>query len=441
MGKRVSNNSRDMKICIIGAGIAGLKSAHKLKKLGYNNITIFESSDQVGGKIRSVEMDGRIYELGAIFIPKGSSTIENLVKEYNIKLTKYKRDLFFYSKGKQVSQMKCLRNNSGFFELMKCMFNVIGFGIKFFKYMKCIDKPGFTKIDPELYKNFQSYLEKNKVGLFTEIAEPLSFVYCYGYLNSTPAFYFLKLFQIGISFLIKDMLNSSLGFRFRLLPMFDNGYQNFLKKIASEFNVKLNSRVTEIRRDDNGDSCKIHVTSNEKTETFDNVIISSMPFDTLKFLDANEKEKELFSRIKYWYYQETLFRGDFDLRGAGLVMEKSFHKETKGFPSILSNFHMDNNIYLVYQMHDGTLSEDELKKKVYEMADILKARIDEIVLSMRIPYFPHYVEKDLVELDPYNKLEDMQGENGTYYVGCLLNFEGSNWSAEYADQLLEKHFS
>ena len=232
MGSRESGNSRDMKICIIGGGIAGLKSAHKLKKLGYNNVTIYEGSDQVGGKIRSIEMDGRIYELGAIFIPKGSKTIEGLVKEYNVKLTKSKRDVFFYSKGKQVSQMKCLRNNSSFFELMKCMFHVIGFGIKVFKYMKCIDKPGFTKVDPELYVNFQSYMEKNKVDLFAEVSEPLSFVYCYGYLNSTPAFYFLKLFQIGFSFLIKDMLNSSLGFKFRLLPMFDEGYQNFLKKIS-----------------------------------------------------------------------------------------------------------------------------------------------------------------------------------------------------------------
>ena len=96
---------------------------------------------------------------------------------------------------------------------------------------------------------------------------------------------------------------------------------------------------------------------------------------------------------------------------------------------------------MVYQMHDGTLTEEELKEKIYDMAEKLKVQIDEIVVSLRIPYFPHYVEKDLIELDPYNKLENMQGENGTYYVGSLLNFEGSNWSAEYADQLLEKHFS
>ncbi len=432
---------KDTKIAIIGAGISGIKSAHTLKKLGYNNITIIESNDRVGGKIHSYEKDGYIYELGAIFIPKGSSTIEGLLKEFNYKLTKYKKNVFFYSKGKQVSQLRCLRNNTSFPELMKCMFNIFKFGAKFFKYLKCIEKPGFTKLDPDIYEDFQGFLEKNKVGLFAEIAEPLSFVYCYGYLNSTPTFYYLKLFQIGIGFLIKDMLNSSLGFNFRLLPMFDKGYQHFLEMIASDFNIKFNSKITQVKREKDGDSFKINITANGETETFDRVIITSMPVDTMKFLDMNEKENELFSKVKYWYYHECLIYGDFNLKGAGLILEKSYHKNRKGFPSVVSNFNPNHNIYQTYQMHDGSVSEEDMKKYLYDMADELGGRVDEIILNKHITYFPHYVEKDLRELQPFIRLENMQGENGTYFAGSLLNFEGSNWSAEYADQMLREHFN
>ena len=42
-----------MKIGIIGAGLAGLSCAVYLKKNGMEDITIFESSDQVGGKLRT----------------------------------------------------------------------------------------------------------------------------------------------------------------------------------------------------------------------------------------------------------------------------------------------------------------------------------------------------------------------------------------------------
>lgn len=430
----------EQKIAIIGAGISGLKAAHTLKKLGYSNITIYEAADQVGGKIRSYKRDGYIYELGAIFIPRGSTTIENLVKEYDYSLTKYKRNVFFYSRGKQVSHLRCLLNNTGFIELMKCLFHVLGFTFKFIKYMKCIKEPGFTKLDPDLYRDFQSFLDENRAGPFAEITEPLSYVYCYGYLNSTPTFYYLKLFQIGIIFFVKDVLNSSLGFNFKLLPIFDKGYQSLLVEMAGEFSVKLNARVSQITRENTGGSFKIHITANGETGVFDRVIISSMPYDTLKFLDAGDEERLLFSRIKYWYYEETLVYGEFDLEGAGLILEKGYHKGRKGFPSVVSNFNKENNIYQIYQMHDGSLFRDELLQMVYELAELLGGRIDDVILSLRIPYFPHYVEKDLIELDPFKKIEKMQGEMGTYYIGSLMNFEGSNWSAEYADQLIRKHF-
>lgn len=42
-----------MKVGIIGAGLAGLSCAVYLKKSGVEDITIFESSDQVGGKLRT----------------------------------------------------------------------------------------------------------------------------------------------------------------------------------------------------------------------------------------------------------------------------------------------------------------------------------------------------------------------------------------------------
>ena len=59
--------SRNLRIAIIGAGVAGLSAAQRLKDLGYRDITIYEKEDRVGGKVLSYRHKGRVYELGALW--------------------------------------------------------------------------------------------------------------------------------------------------------------------------------------------------------------------------------------------------------------------------------------------------------------------------------------------------------------------------------------
>ena len=432
--------SKDLKIAIIGAGISGLTAAHTLKKFGYNNVTIFESGAEAGGKIHTLEMDGYLYELGAIFVPDKADTIRSLAKDYNITLTKQLKKVFFCRDGKQISMIKNMRKDAGILKIIKALLHLPGAAVKIIKYLKGIENPGLAEVDPETYINFKKFLDDNKIGVYAGTFEPLSFTYCYGYLDTTPTLYFLKLIRIGLPFIIKDILNSSLGFRFRILPMFDRGYQNLLTEMAKKFNVRYKSRVTDVTRKGKGDGVKIRVTADKETETYDRIIISSMPGQTMKYLDMTKEEKNLLSKTKTYAYHQFVFRGDFKLKGSGVVFDGSYHGRNKGFPSALSNFHKENNIYQTYQMHDGTLSEEELKERLIEMADIMGGKITEIMLSKNITYFPHYTEEVLAELEPFKKFEAMQGENGTYYIGSLFNMEGSNWSSEYAEAMIKKYF-
>ncbi len=432
--------SKDLRIAIIGAGIAGLTAAHTLKKFGYNNVVIFESGNQAGGKIHTLEIDGCIYECGAIFVPNSASTIRSLAKDYNFKLKKQLKKVFYCHEGKQISMIKDLYNNYSLIKIIKAMIHMPAAAVKIKKYLKGIAEPGFANIDTESYINFKKFLDDNKIGIFAHTAEPLSHTYCYGYLDTTPTIYFVKLIQIGLLFIIKDVFNSSLGFRFHILPMFEKGYQRLLDAMAKNFNVQYNSKVTEVNRKKYGDTFKIRITANKKTETFDRVIITSMPAQTMRYLDTTKEEKKLLSRVKTYVYHEFVFRGKFNLKGAGVVFDNSYHGRNKGFPSALSNFNKENNIYQTYQVHDGSLSEDHLLKRLHEMAEIMRGKIGDILLSKSITYFPHYTEDDLFELEPFKKFEAIQGENGTYFMGSLFNMEGANWSSEYAETLINKHF-
>ncbi len=71
-------------IAIIGAGCSGLAAAHVLQEAGYT-VTLFEKSDDVGGRAITEKRDGFIYDYGAQYI-KGSSPVseELITKRFRV---------------------------------------------------------------------------------------------------------------------------------------------------------------------------------------------------------------------------------------------------------------------------------------------------------------------------------------------------------------------
>ena len=73
------------RIGIVGGGVSGLSAAHFLKEAGYSNVTIVEKEQRVGGKCCSVEVDGHVYEMGAVFGTCDYSTTLDLMKAVGMK--------------------------------------------------------------------------------------------------------------------------------------------------------------------------------------------------------------------------------------------------------------------------------------------------------------------------------------------------------------------
>ena len=71
----IANSTKpNLKIAIIGAGIAGLTAARELFRSGYTNLDIYEASDRIGGRAYSKPVDTEYnkyttYELGAMRMP------------------------------------------------------------------------------------------------------------------------------------------------------------------------------------------------------------------------------------------------------------------------------------------------------------------------------------------------------------------------------------
>ncbi len=75
-------------IVVVGAGLAGLTCAYRLKQAGYL-ATVYEASDRVGGRcwtLRGAFADGQIVEHGGELIDQGHTQIRQLAQELGLEL-------------------------------------------------------------------------------------------------------------------------------------------------------------------------------------------------------------------------------------------------------------------------------------------------------------------------------------------------------------------
>ena len=71
------------KVCIVGAGPAGVHMALSLKKRGYSNVTIYEKTNRVGGKSFDIKYRGVAQPQGTIFAePNYFDNLIPLAQEY-----------------------------------------------------------------------------------------------------------------------------------------------------------------------------------------------------------------------------------------------------------------------------------------------------------------------------------------------------------------------
>ena len=90
---------------------------------------------------------------------------------------------------------------------------------------------------------------------------------------------------------------------------------------------------------------------------------------------------------------------------------------------------------------DRSKSKEKVLRGIQETVKNLGADIDDRYHTYEEwPYFPH-VTCEVMQAGFYDRLEAMQGQRKTFYVGGLLNFELVETIVEYSKALVEKNFS
>ncbi len=101
LAPNVFTQRRQKSCVVIGAGLAGLAAAYKLKTAGWN-VTVLDARDRIGGRVFSHkdQQSGLVCELGAEWVGESHERIKALCKDFNIPLQKHQFEDFLLRDGR-----------------------------------------------------------------------------------------------------------------------------------------------------------------------------------------------------------------------------------------------------------------------------------------------------------------------------------------------------
>jgi monoamine oxidase len=178
----------DRRICIIGAGAAGLSAAYFLRQRGYSRVVVLEASDRVGGKCCSTGLGGALVEAGALGATGSYREVLALARETGIQVVQPPDQFVFDERTREY-----LRLNTAFRKSLSPA-SVAALARYFLAALRhrSLRRPGFARVPAQLARPFSEWAEqRGMAALAPLLALPVT-GFGYGALDATPAAYVLK---------------------------------------------------------------------------------------------------------------------------------------------------------------------------------------------------------------------------------------------------------
>lgn len=318
---------KDIKVGIIGGGLAGLSSAYELKKLGFD-ITILEANkSRIGGRIYTYYFTENLYgEFGSMRIPVGHETVWHYINKF-----KLNTNAFIKSSENDILYVKNVRikglNNED--KIMKYIYPK-------FKLTATERKKTLTELTLYAYNSPLLNILKEVREYLLKIRK----VYPYeiNYFDSIDVFSAFKALNLSQGAI--DLLSSSLGID---RGLYSNSYLEMLREIylanfvytyeiegglyklplafynsfkndqARNVKYKSGCKVTGIYYDKDFQKVKIkyfNFNTNKITiDSFD-YVVCAIPFSTLRVIDIyplfSSEKMQAIKDMNYDHSQKTL---------------------------------------------------------------------------------------------------------------------------------------
>lgn len=440
---RTLHTGKQLRIGIIGAGAGGISAAHYLKQKGYENITILEREERVGGKCLAINVpeDETLYELGAILVPQSYTTVRKLAAVFGEEIVGSPPACEMWT-GKKIMEETPYSYWGQLMGVIRGLWSS-------FSSFRIMNKAGMGGLSQTTLAESTAHFIRRK-GLsfweryFQSILENMG----YGSLSQTPAAYALRVFPPRhVAALISG----------KILPTqnafghFKGSYQRLFEKMAQQFMVRTNETVTRIEYENRSTGPSlIHVTTQqgerESRFIFDRLIVSISPDHLIGLTDLTDYERTLFSKIRHYSYVSTIFEPEKPLGYRGLFDNKiSAETPTIVFQSVPNTPILTTYAYGDLEEHvcDEALKTDRreavTKALTKRMQEVSLGGLKKVYAQKQWEYFPHVSSQD-IKAGWFDQMEALQGLKNTYYLGSALSFELVENVVAYSNELVQKHF-
>ena len=450
---------KNMRICIVGGGPAGLSAGMYLEKKGYTNYSILEKSDRVGGKCWSPYYNGKRYEMGAIMGVPSYYAVHDVEEFCGIthdgpKLNRNYKDAsgkviepFARTLGNIIRNpwlLKMKKQLTAFGELLETKYKGYDLnghrGVAEGRYDGYAVTPGRERVQGEnpnlkdLAMPFKDFCKLNGVPLVQKIWIGPFTSFGYGYFDEIPAAYVLKYldFQTCMNFVKVNLWTWKEGTQYIWEQLNDH-----LKHAAT-----LNSEITKVERKDG----KVYVTVNGETEEYDKLIVTSPLQFFPDYADAREDEKKYFGKIDYERYDVLAVETKpEDHPEISYYVFDNMTPERLGHLMVYYRRWRDtkDQVITTYALRKHKNSEEipyeVCKQTVLNDLKTMQNPASNVVNEQSWYYFPHVFSEDYAA-GWYDDVEAMQGKYDTYYAGEVMSFGDMDETAEYSRELVERFF-
>ncbi|MBR4231730.1 MAG: FAD-dependent oxidoreductase [Oscillospiraceae bacterium] len=460
---------KNVRICIVGGGPAGLTAGMYLEQKGYENYTILERLDRVGGKCWSPTYNGRRYEMGAIMGVPSYYAVHDVEEFCGITHDGPKLNRNYKNKkGEVIEPFEPKKNILKIPRLLKMKKQVKKLGELLETKYKGYDVNGHRGVAEGRYEGFsqanakrepvsgenpnlkdlcmpfKDFCRLNGVDLIQDIWIGPYTSFGYGYFDEIPAAYVLKYldFQTTMNFVKVNLWT------------WKNGTQYIWEQLNDHLKnpARLNSRIDKVERRDG----KVYVTVNGEVEEYDKIIVTAPLYipnvradgqiGMVDYFDARDDEKELFSKIDYERYDVLAVETKpEDHPEISYYVFENMTKETLGHLMVYYRRWKDtkDQVITTYALrkHKDTeeIPYEECRATVLKDLEIMHNPASNVVNEWSVYYFPHVFSKDYAD-GWYDKVESMQGKYDTFYAGEIMSFGDMDETAEYSRELIERFF-
>ena len=423
---------KNTRICIIGAGPAGLSAGMYLEQKGYENYTILERNDHVGGKCHSPHYNGRRYEMGAIMGVPSYDAVHDVEEFCGITHDGPQLNRNYKNKdGKVIEPFNPRKNPLRIPHLMEMRKQVKKLGELLETKYKGYDINGHRGVAEGRYDGYAVTPGREKVSGVNENLKDLAL----------PFKEFCKLNGVELTQEIWIGPFTSFGYGyFDEIPATQYIWECLDAKLKNH--ARLNSNISKVERKDG----KVFVTVNGETEEYDKLIVTAPLQYFPEYADARDDEKEFFSKIEYERYDVLAVETKpEDHPEISYYVFDNMSPERLGHLMVYYRRWRDtkDQVITTYALrkhkNPSEIPYDICKKTVLDDLKQMGNPASNIVNEQSWYYFPHVFSADYAD-GWYDKVEAMQGAYDTYYAGEIMSFGDMDETAEYSRELVDRFF-